>query len=47
MTLLGAGFALEHLAEHPEPFWQPDGEEPAAAWDGRLPNTISLLARRA
>lgn len=22
------------------------GDEPAAAWDGRLPNTISLLARR-
>jgi hypothetical protein len=46
MTVLGAGFELLHLAEHPEPFWQPDGEEPAAAWDGRLPNTISLLARR-
>lgn len=46
MTVQGAGFELLHLAEHPEPFWQPDGEEPAAAWDGRLPNTISLLARR-
>src|SRR5690606_7776096 len=47
MTVQGAGFVLEHLAEHPEPFWQPDGEAPAAAWDGRLPNTVSLLARRA
>ena len=46
MTVLGAGFELLHLAEHPEPFWQPDGEDPAAAWDGRLPNAVSLLARR-
>ena len=46
MTVQGAGFELLHLAEHPEPFWQPDGQEPAAAWDGRLPNTLSLLARR-
>lgn len=46
MTVQGAGFELLHLAEHPEPFWQPDREEPAAAWDGRLPNTISLLSRR-
>lgn len=46
MTVLDVGFELLHLAEHPEPFWQPDGEEPTAAWDGRLPNTISLLARR-
>ena len=45
MTVQGAGFELLHLAEHPEPFWQPDGQEPAAAWDGRLPNTLSLLAR--
>jgi len=45
MTVRGAGFELLHLAEHPEPFWQPDDEE-AAAWDGRLPNTFSLLARR-
>ena len=45
MTVQGAGFELLHLAEHPEPFWQPEGEDPAA-WDGRLPNTISLLARR-
>ncbi|MEE1617431.1 class I SAM-dependent methyltransferase [Brachybacterium sp. J153] len=47
MTVQGAGFELQHLAEHPEPFWRPDGEETAAAWDGRLPNTVSLLARRA
>lgn len=46
MTVLAAGFELLHLAEHPEPFWQPDDTEPAAAWDGRLPNAVSLLARR-
>lgn len=46
MTVLGAGFELLHLAEHPEPFWQPQDDAPAAAWDGRLPNAISLLARR-
>ena len=46
MTVQGAGFELLHLAEHPDPFWQPDGEAPAAAWDGRLPNALSLLARR-
>jgi len=46
MTVLGAGFELLHLAEHPDPFWMPDDENSAAAWDGRLPNAISLLARR-
>lgn len=45
MTITGAGFTLRHLAEHPDPFWFPGGER-AAAWDGRLPNTVSLLARR-
>jgi hypothetical protein len=32
-------------AEYPEPFWRPGGVS-AAAWDGRLPNAYSLLARR-
>lgn len=44
--VLEAGFAVEHLAEHPDPFWKWEGLE-AAAWDGRLPNSYSLLARRA
>jgi SAM-dependent methyltransferase len=44
-AVLGAGLVIEHLAEHPEPFWRPDGVD-AAAWDGRLPNAFSLLARR-
>lgn len=43
--VLEAGFAVEHLAEHPDPFWRWDDLR-AAAWDGRLPNTYSLLARR-
>lgn len=47
MTVLGAGFELLHLAEHPDPFWKPEDQVPAAAWDGRLPNAISLLARQA
>ena len=40
-----AGMSVLHLAEHPEPFWRAGGVA-AAAWDGRLPNTFSLLARR-
>ena len=45
MTVQRAGFAIEHLEEHPDPFWKP-GDVEAAAWDGRLPNAFSLLARR-
>lgn len=42
-SLIDAGLQLEQLYEHPEPFWQPDhGKVPA--WDGRLPNSFSLLA---
>lgn len=46
MTVIGAGFELVHVAEHPDPFWKDESVPPAAAWDGRLPNAISLLARR-
>lgn len=45
ISVLEAGLAVEHLAEHPDPFWKPGGVR-AAAWDGRLPNSYSLLARR-
>lgn len=45
MTIVNAGFEIRHLAEHPDPFWQPDGIA-AAAWDGRVPNSFSLLAGR-
>jgi ubiquinone/menaquinone biosynthesis C-methylase UbiE len=41
----GAGMEIQHLAEYAEPFWRP-GDLRAAAWEGRLPNTFSLLARR-
>ena len=44
-TVIGAGLELRHLAEYPEPFWRP-GSTDAAAWDGRLPNAFSLLARK-
>ncbi|WP_125778300.1 class I SAM-dependent methyltransferase [Antribacter gilvus] len=45
MACRRAGFEIEHLEEHPEPFWRSGGVS-AAAWDGRVPNTFSLLARR-
>lgn len=45
MAFLGAGFELLHLEEHPDPFWKPAGTD-AAAWNGQLPNSYSLLARR-
>ncbi|WP_020018253.1 class I SAM-dependent methyltransferase [Promicromonospora sukumoe] len=44
MACRRAGLEIEHLDEHPEPFWYPGGVT-AAAWDGRVPNTFSLLAR--
>ena len=45
LAVTRAGLDLLELHEHPEPFWKPAGTE-AAAWDGRLPNSFSLLARR-
>jgi SAM-dependent methyltransferase len=44
-AVITAGMELLSLAEYPEPFWRPGGIR-AAAWDGRLPNAYSLLARR-
>jgi SAM-dependent methyltransferase len=44
-AVITAGLELLSLAEYPEPFWRPGGVR-AAAWDGRLPNTYSLLACR-
>lgn len=46
MACRRAGFEIEHLDEYPEPFWRPGNLDAAAAWDGRLPNAFSLLARR-
>jgi SAM-dependent methyltransferase len=44
-AVVSAGLELRHVAEYPEPFWQPDGVS-AAAWRGRLPNSFSLIARK-
>jgi hypothetical protein len=44
-TVVGAGMEVLHLGEYPEPFWRAGGVT-GAAWDGRLPNSFSLLARR-
>jgi SAM-dependent methyltransferase len=44
-AVITAGMELLSLAEYPQPFWRPGGVR-AAAWNGRLPNTYSLLARR-
>jgi SAM-dependent methyltransferase len=44
-AVVRAGLGIRELREHPEPFWRPDGQD-AAAWNGRLPNTFSLLADR-
>jgi SAM-dependent methyltransferase len=45
-AVTAAGLEIVHLGEYPEPFWHPGGVS-AAAWDGRLPNSYALLARRA
>lgn len=45
-TLVEAGMQILHLAEYPEPFWRPQDGLAASAWEGRLPNSFSLLARR-
>ena len=45
MATTGAGLELVELIEHPEPFCRPAGTH-AAAWDGRLPNSFTLLTRR-
>lgn len=44
-AVIAAGMELLSLAEYPDPFWRPGGIR-AAAWDGRMPNAYSLLARR-
>jgi hypothetical protein len=45
-AVTSAGMEVVYLGEYPEPFWRPGGVC-AVAWDGRLPNTFALLARRA
>ena len=46
-AILGAGLSIRHVGEHAEPFWRPaDGSPGAAAWNGKLPNSLSVLAER-
>jgi SAM-dependent methyltransferase len=45
-TVAAAGLQIMHLGEYAQPFWRMGGVS-AAAWEGRLPNSFSLLARRA
>lgn len=44
-AVVRAGLEIVSLSEYPEPFWRMGGVA-AAAWDGRLPNSFALLARR-
>jgi hypothetical protein len=44
-AVVAAGADILHLGEHPEPFWRMGGVA-AAAWNGTLPNSFSVLARR-
>lgn len=45
-SVIQAGLTVQHLGEHPEPFWRPNGGPDAATWQGHLPNSFSMLARR-
>jgi SAM-dependent methyltransferase len=44
-AVVAAGMEILRLDEYAEPFWRMGGVS-AAAWDGRLPNSFALLARR-
>jgi SAM-dependent methyltransferase len=44
-AVVAAGMEVLHLGEYPEPFWRMGGVS-AAAWNGQLPNSFALLARR-
>lgn len=44
-AVIAAGLEVLHVGEHAEPFWWPQGIQ-AAAWQGRLPNSFTLLSRR-
>lgn len=41
-----AGLRLKVLEEYAEPFWRPQDDHRAAAWEGRLPNSYALLAQK-
>jgi hypothetical protein len=44
-AVVAAGLEILSLGEYPEPFWRASSVS-AAAWNGRLPNSFGLLARR-
>jgi SAM-dependent methyltransferase len=44
-AVVAAGMEILRLDEYAEPFWRMGGVS-AAAWNGRLPNSFALLARR-
>jgi SAM-dependent methyltransferase len=44
-AVVRAGLEIKVLEEYAEPFWRSGGVQ-AAAWQGRLPNSFALLARR-
>jgi SAM-dependent methyltransferase len=45
-AVISAGLEVRYVAEYAEPFWRPAGVD-AAAWRGQLPNSYTLIARRA
>jgi SAM-dependent methyltransferase len=45
-AVVRAGLAVQALEEYAEPFWRPADGHQAAAWQGRLPNSFALLARK-
>lgn len=44
-AVVEAGLRMVYLGEYPDPFWKYGGVT-AAAWDGALPNSFALLARK-
>ncbi|GAA1113607.1 class I SAM-dependent methyltransferase [Kribbella jejuensis] len=45
-AIAAAGLRLKVLEEYAEPFWRPQDDHRAAAWEGRLPNSYALLAQK-
>lgn len=45
-AVVTAGLELQTLTEYAEPFWRPQDDTTAAAWQGHLPNSFALLARQ-
>jgi ubiquinone/menaquinone biosynthesis C-methylase UbiE len=45
-AITNAGLHVRVLEEYAEPFWRPQDDTRAAAWEGRLPNSYALLAQK-